>query len=56
VVVQHVRAPIKSDATPGVYDLQLGVYLPDTMARWSLRLPSGAMVDRVLLTPIEITR
>jgi len=56
VIAQHVRAPIKPDATPGVYDLQVGVYSPDTMTRWLLRLPSGATADRVLLSPITVTK
>ena len=55
VIVQHVRLPIKPDTAPGVYDLQLGVYSPDTMTRWPLSLPSGASADRVLLSPVQVT-
>jgi len=46
--------PIRPDTTSGTYDVQVGVYSPDTMARWPLRLPSGATVDRVLLSKVEI--
>lgn len=53
VIVQHVRVPVRSDASPGSYSLQLGVYAPDTMARWPLRSPGGG-ADRVMLSPIEI--
>ena len=54
VIVQHVSVPIKPDASPGSYSLQLGVYLPDTMTRWPLRLPSGDLADRVLLSSITV--
>ena len=55
VIAQRVRVPIRPDTTSGTYDVQVGVYSPDTMARWPLRLPSGATVDRVLLSPVQIT-
>ena len=54
VIVQHVRAPIKPDAAPGIYRLQLGVYFPDTMARWPLRLTSGSSTDALRLTDINV--
>jgi hypothetical protein len=54
VIVQHVRAPIQSDAQPGDYQLQLGVYSPDTMARWTLRLASGATADHIVLSSIAV--
>jgi hypothetical protein len=46
--------PIKPDTPPGAYLLQLGVYSPDTMARWTVRAPSGATADRVLLSPVTV--
>jgi hypothetical protein len=55
VIVQRVRAPLNPDMTSGTYDVQLGVYSPDTMTRWLLRLPSGVTADRVLLSPVQIT-
>jgi 4-amino-4-deoxy-L-arabinose transferase-like glycosyltransferase len=54
VIVQHVSVPIKPDATPGAYVLQLGVYVPDTMTRWTVRSPSGDLADRVLLSSITV--
>jgi hypothetical protein len=54
VIVQHVRVPIKADAPPGSYSLQLGVYSTDTMIRSTLRTPSGASADRALLSPITV--
>ncbi len=55
MIVQHVSVPIKPDATPGAYVLQLGVYVPDTMTRWTVRSPIGASADRVILSSVEIT-
>ena len=54
VIVQHVRVPIKSDTSPGAYRLQLGLYSPDTMARWPLRLASGASADHLVLAAINV--
>jgi hypothetical protein len=54
VIVQHVRVPIKPDARPGAYRLQLGVYSTDDMLRWPVLAPSGAPADRVILTLLEI--
>jgi hypothetical protein len=54
VIVQHVQVPIKLDAPTGAYRLQLGVYSPDTMTRWPLRLTSGATAEYVLLSPINV--
>ena len=54
VIVQHVTVPIKPDTSPGSYILQLGVYVPDTMTRWTVRLPSGDLADRVLLSSITV--
>ncbi len=55
VIVQHVTVPIKPDASPGTYILQLGVYVPDTMMRWRVSSSSGASADRVILSSVEIT-
>jgi hypothetical protein len=54
VIVQHVTVPIKPDASPGSYALQLGVYVPDTMARWMVSSSTGASADRVILSPVDI--
>jgi len=49
----HVhRFTIASDAPPGRYWLQLGLYNPDTMARLPL---AGYETDRLLLTQIDVT-
>jgi hypothetical protein len=50
-----VTVPIKPDASPGLYVLQLGVYVPDTMTRWTASSSSGASADRVILSSVEIT-
>jgi hypothetical protein len=55
VIVEHVTVPIKPDASPGLYVLQLGVYVPDTMTRWTASSSSGASADRVILSSVEIT-
>jgi len=54
VILQHVRVPVQSDAKPDDYQLQLGVYSPDTMTRWPLRLSSGATTDRIVLSVITV--
>ncbi len=56
VIVQHVRVPLAPDVLPGTYNLELGVYSPDTMQRWPVRssaLPNSS-ADRVLLTPVQV--
>ena len=56
VIVQHVRVPVAPDVLPGTYNLELGVYEPDTMQRWPVRssaLPNMT-TDRVLLTPVQV--
>ena len=55
VIVQHVTVPIKPDTSPGSYILQLGVYVPDTMTRWTTSSSSGASADRIVLSSVEIT-
>ena len=54
VIVQHVRVPIKTDALPGTYRLQIGVYSPDTMTRWPAQLASGATADHALVSPVSV--
>jgi hypothetical protein len=54
VILQHVRVPVQPDTKPGDYQLQLGVYSPDTMARWPLRVSSGAKADRIVLSVITV--
>ena len=54
VIVQHVTVPIKPDASPGKYVLQLGVYVPDTMTRWTVHSSMGASTDRAILSSVEI--
>jgi hypothetical protein len=54
IIVQHVRIPTPSDAAPGNYRLQLGVYSPNTMARWPVRGSDGKIMDRIWLPEVEI--
>jgi 4-amino-4-deoxy-L-arabinose transferase-like glycosyltransferase len=55
VIVQHVRIPIKPDATAGTYNLQIGLYATDSGQRWIAKTPAGQTTDRVILAPIEIS-
>ncbi len=56
VIVQHVQVPVGSNVSPGPYHLELGVYSPDSMRRWTIVSPAqhGAAADRVRLAPVQI--
>jgi hypothetical protein len=53
VVVHHVQIPIPADTAPGLYRLQVGLYSPNTMARWPVQTPDGT-IDRVWLPEVEV--
>jgi hypothetical protein len=58
LLVQAHRVPVASDAPPGLYQLEIGLYMPITMQRLALyegtegQAPVG---DRVLLSPITVS-
>ena len=54
VVVQLHPLPIPKDTAPGVYQVEIGVYHPDTMQRLSIYDGEAVVADRLLLEPIEI--
>jgi hypothetical protein len=51
--VHHL--PIPSNAAPGRYQIELGLYVPDTMQRLAVRASNVPVADRLLLQPIEVT-
>jgi hypothetical protein len=54
VVVHHVQIPIPAGTAPGLYRLQVGLYSPNTMARWPVQTPDGVTIDRVWLPEVEV--
>lgn len=53
-VISCVSLPLPPDLPPGRYRLQVGVYSPDTMARWPVQLSDGRTFDRLWLEEIEV--
>ncbi len=47
--------PLKPEASPGVYHVQLGFYNPDTSARLPIAAAPGSTADRVWVGAIEVT-
>jgi hypothetical protein len=54
VVVQHARLPLPGDVPPGRYRPQLGLYAPDTMARWPVSGSDDKIIDRIWLPEVEV--
>ena len=54
IVVLHVRLAVAQDTPPGAHRLQIGLYSPDTMARWTVLTPAGESVDRLWLPEVEV--
>ena len=56
VLEDPYRIPVPSDAPPGAYQIEIGMYDPDTLERLPARDADGNRLaqDRILLTEIEI--
>jgi len=54
IFVQGHRFPTPSDMPFGEYQLEIGVYRPNTMQRWSVYKDADAVADRLLLHPVSI--
>jgi hypothetical protein len=56
VFVQTHHLTVPADAPPEFYLLELGIYSPETLERWSLfaSVDEAATADRVLLAPVEV--
>lgn len=48
------RVMVQSDAPPGTYRLQLGLYNPETLQRWPILAGAGQTADRVWVGQIEV--
>jgi hypothetical protein len=46
---------LAGDLAPGVYPIELGWYERDTGTRWTVSLPDGGSVDRVLLEALKVS-
>ncbi len=55
VVIQRHSIPVDANAAPGVYRLQVGLYNPVTLDRFSAHPPGLPPVDRVLLSTLEVS-
>jgi hypothetical protein len=54
IFVQGHRFPTPSDMPLGEYQLEVGVYRPNTMQRWSVYKDADAVADRLLLHPVSM--
>jgi hypothetical protein len=54
VIVHRVRLTVPHSVDPGLYRLQIGLYSPNTMARWEATTPAGDTFDRLWLPVVEV--
>lgn len=54
LVVQAHRLALPGDLAPGPYPIELGWYERESGTRWTIDLPQGAQVDRLLLRPVQV--
>lgn len=54
VVVQVHTVVLDADATPGTFQLEIGLYAMADFARWPVFDGGAAVADRLLLRPIEV--
>jgi hypothetical protein len=54
MVIQHHVITVAADAQPGVYQLQVGLYDPNTLDRFVARPPDAPPIDRVLLSTLNV--
>ena len=54
IMVQLHRVPVCTDAAPGTYWLEVGLYLPRTMRRLQVYDARRPIADRLLLMPITV--
>jgi len=52
---QYHRLPIPSDAAPGTYQLEVGMYSPITTRRLTVWGPEGVPSDRLMLEPVVVS-
>jgi hypothetical protein len=52
VQVHELRLP--ADAAPGRYQVELGIYMPETMGRLPVKREDATIADRVLLAPLDV--
>lgn len=55
VVVQIHTLIVKPGTGPGLYQLEIGLYNTDDLARWPVFEGGAPVADRLLLHPIEVT-
>ncbi len=56
VIVQLHRFALPIDLEPGSYPLEIGWYEPGSGVRWTVPLPGGGQVDRLLLAPLRVIK
>ena len=52
--VQVHEVSLPADAAPGRYQVELGIYDPETMQRLPVMREGSAIADRVLLAPVQV--
>jgi hypothetical protein len=55
LVIQTHRVQIPADASPGTYQVELGLYLPDTMQRLAVHDGHARVADRLLFHPMQVS-
>ena len=54
IVTDEYEIAVKSDAPPGDYQIEVGMYDPANLQRLPVLDPAGAVGDRILLGNVEI--
>jgi hypothetical protein len=54
LVLQVHQVRIPGDAASGTYQVELGLYIPDTMQRLAIYAGDARVADRLLLQPVEV--
>lgn len=54
VLIQYHRLSLPGDAGPGVYQIELGLYIPGTMQRLAVHEGDALVADRLLLQPVQV--
>jgi hypothetical protein len=54
LLFQYHRVPLATDASPGTYQLEIGLYTAITMERLRVYADGVPVADRLLLQPIEV--
>jgi len=56
IIAQYIQLTVPTDAPPGEYQVEIGVYTADNGQRFAVFEDGKEVADRLLLWPIQVTR